>query len=264
MGSVPDRFGVAGRTGVLIANHEVRSNKVKEDIASLQLAAENWTPEQVLDWAFTTFGREVAISSAFGAEGMVVIDLASRVRRDFSVFTLDTEFLFPETYNLMDQIEARYGIKIEKVYSLLSPEEQARVHGASLWTRNPDECCNLRKVEPLRRKLAELRAWITSIRRDQTAFRAGARRIEWDAKFGLVKINPIVDWSSQDVWQYIRERNVPYNPLHDQNYPSIGCTHCTRAVRPGEDQRAGRWSGFAKTECGLHTIAPLAPGRADA
>jgi phosphoadenosine phosphosulfate reductase len=237
---------------------------VKEDIASLQLAAENWTPEQVLDWAFTTFGREVAISSAFGAEGMVVIDLASRVRRDFSVFTLDTEFLFPETYNLMDQIEARYGIKIEKVYSLLSPEEQARGHGARQGARHPQQCGNLRKVEPLRRKLSELRAWITSIRRDQTAFRAGARRIEWDAKFGLVKINPIVDWSSQDVWQYIRERNVPYNSLHDQNYPSIGCTHCTRAVRPGEDQRAGRWSGFAKTECGLHTIAPLAPGRADA
>src|SRR5262249_13969042 len=160
------------------------------EIAKLQMATETWTPQQILAWAFTTFGREVAISSAFGAEGMVIIDLASRVRPDFSVFTLDTEFLFPETYNLMDEIELRYSIKIEKVYSLLSPEEQARVHGASLWTRNPDACCNLRKVEPLRRKLNELRAWITSIRRDQTVFRAGARKIEWDDKFGLVKINP--------------------------------------------------------------------------
>src|SRR5580658_6081391 len=140
--------------------------KMKEDISKLQLAAEGWTPEKVLRWAFDSFGREIAISSAFGAEGMVVIDLASRVRRDFSVFTLDTEFLFPETYNLMDQLEERYDIKIEKVYSLLSPEEQARVHGASLWTRNPDECCNLRKVEPLRRKLSALQAWVTSIRRD--------------------------------------------------------------------------------------------------
>ena len=228
-----------------------------KDIGSLQVAAEHWTPEEVLRWAFESFGYEVAISSAFGAEGLVVIDMASRLGRSFSVFTLDTEFLFPETYNLMDQIEERYGIKIEKVYSLLSPEEQARVHGASLWTRNPDQCCNLRKVEPLRRKLAELRAWITSIRRDQTAFRADARKIEWDAKFGLVKINPIADWSSRDVWKYIHEHIVLYNPLHDRSYPSIGCTHCTRAVRPGEDERAGRWSGFEKTECGLHTITPL-------
>jgi phosphoadenosine phosphosulfate reductase len=237
---------------------------MKDNIGKLQLAAEHRKPEEVLRWTFDTFGREVAISSAFGAEGMVVIDLASRVSGDFSVFTLDTEFLFPETYNLMDQIEERYGFKIEKVYSLLSPEEQARVHGASLWTRSPDECCNLRKVEPLRRKLSALQAWITSIRRDQTPFRATARKIEWDEKFGLIKVNPIVDWSSQDVWQYIRDHNVPYNPLHDRNYPSIGCTHCTRAIGPGEDVRAGRWSGFAKTECGLHTIAPLPTEPADA
>ena len=237
---------------------------MKEHISKLQLAAEHWTPEKLLRWAFDTFGRGVAISSAFGAEGMVVIDLASRVRSDFAVFTLDTEFLFPETYNLMDQIEERYGIKIERVYSLLSPEEQARVHGACLWTRNPDACCNLRKVEPLGRKLSGQRAWITSIRRDQTAIRAGARNIEWDAKFGLVKINPIVNWSTQDVWRYIREHNVPYNALHDRGYPSIGCTHCTRAIRPGEDERAGRWSGFAKTECGLHTIASLPAEPTDA
>jgi phosphoadenosine phosphosulfate reductase len=107
-------------------------------------------------------------------------------------------------------------------------------------------------VEPLRKKLSGLRAWMTSIRRDQTASRANARRVEWDEKFGLVKINPLVDWSSEMVWNYIHRHKVPYNPLHDRNYPSIGCTHCTRAVLPGEDPRAGRWSGFQKTECGLH------------
>src|SRR5579863_9538448 len=230
-----------------------------EHIRNIQTIAEQWSAEEVLRWTFDQFGCDVAISSAFGAEGMTLIDMASRIRSDFRLFTIDTEFLFPETYTLMDQIEDRYGIRIEKVYSLLSPEEQERHHGAALWGRDPDQCCNIRKVEPLRRKLSELRAWITSIRRDQTLFRAGAGKVEWDAKFGLVKINPIVDWSSQDVWQYIRGRNVPYNPLHDQNYPSIGCTHCTRAVRPGEDQRAGRWSGFAKTECGLHLIEPAPP-----
>jgi phosphoadenosine phosphosulfate reductase len=206
----------------------------------------------------------VAISSAFGAEGMVIIDLASRLNQQFRLFTIDTEFLFPETYSLMDRIEEKYGIAIERVYSALSPEEQEHGHGNALWSRDPDLCCNLRKVEPLRRKLSELDAWITSIRRDQTSSRAAARRIEWDAKFGLLKVNPIVDWNAKQVWRYIHDHDVPYNPLHNQDYPSIGCTHCTRAVRPGEDPRAGRWAGFAKTECGLHIIEPAPAARAAA
>jgi phosphoadenosine phosphosulfate reductase len=234
---------------------------MKLKIEEAQLTAESWNPQRVLSWAFETFGNDVAISSAFGAEGMVLIDMASRVRKEFRLFTIDTEFLFPETYSLIDRIEQKYEIKIERVFSLLSPEEQERVHGVALWARDPDQCCNLRKVEPLRRKLRELAAWITSIRRDQTSFRQGARKIEWDAKFGLVKVNPIADWSSKQVWHYLHEHGVPYNSLHDRNYPSIGCTHCTRAIRPGEDPRAGRWPGTAKTECGLHVmeIQPLTP-----
>ena len=238
---------------------------MKEQAQTMQIAAEAWGPAQVLEWAFDTFGDAVEISSAFGVEGMVLIDIASRVRPNFRLFTLDTEFLFPETYNLMDRVEQRYGITIERVYPWLSPEEQERLHGAALWQRNPDQCCDLRKVEPLRRKLGELQAWITSIRRDQTAARARAGKVEWDEKFGLVKINPLADWSSKQVWRYIREHDVPYNALHDRNYPSIGCTHCTRAVRPGEDPRAGRWSETSKTECGLHIIQPVIdPPDADA
>ena len=233
---------------------------MKEEITELQSIAESWTAEQVLAWAFRSFGQRVAMSSAFGVEGMVLIDMASRVRKDFRLFTVDTELLFPETYTLMDKIEERYGITIERVFPLLSPEVQERLHGAALWSRDPDQCCNLRKVEPLRRKLRELDAWITSIRREQTSARAAARKIEWDEKFGLVKINPIADWTSRQVWRYVHDQQVPYNALHDQGYPSIGCTHCTRAIRPGEDARAGRWSGFAKTECGLHAIEP-APTR---
>ena len=235
---------------------------VKNKIAELHSAAESWSPQQVLAWAFETFGNRIAISSAFGAEGMALIDMASRVRKDFRLFTVDTEFLFPETYSLIDKIEQKYQIKIERVFSLLSPDEQERVNGAALWTRDPDQCCNLRKVEPLRRKLTELDAWITSIRRDQTSFRKGAGKIEWDEKFSLVKVNPIADWTSKQVWSYLREHGVPYNSLHDQNYPSIGCTHCTRAVGPGEDPRAGRWPGMAKTECGLHVIQPIGPSSA--
>jgi phosphoadenosine phosphosulfate reductase len=237
---------------------------MNEEVSKVQSAAEAWKPEQLLDWAFDTFGHSVAISSAFGAEGMVLIDMASRVRKNFRLFTLDTEFLFPETYALIDQVEQKYGIKIERVLPLSSPEEQEAAHGAALWQRNPDQCCNLRKIEPLRRKLSELQAWITSIRRDQTADRARAGKVEWDQKFGLVKINPLADWNSTQVWQYIREREVPYNVLHDLNYPSIGCTHCTRAVQPGEDPRAGRWSGLAKTECGLHILAPPPSSPVDA
>ncbi len=232
---------------------------MKDKIAQIQLTAESWSPQQTLTWAFDTFGNAVAISSAFGAEGMVLIDMASRVRKEFRVFTIDTEFLFPETYTLIDKIEQEYGVKIEKVVSLLSPEEQERVHGAALWAHDPDQCCNLRKVEPLRRKLSELEAWITSIRRDQTSFRKDARKVEWDMKFGLVKVNPIANWTSKQVWHYLHEHGVPYNSLHDKNYPSIGCTHCTRPIQPGEDPRAGRWPGTAKTECGLHIIEPLKP-----
>ena len=227
----------------------------KHRLTQLQPAAEQWTPQHILKWAFDSFGASVAISSAFGPEGMAVIDMAARLRGpSLRVFTLDTEFLFPETHSLMERIEQRYGIAIERVYPKLSPDEQEQQYGEALWSRDPDTCCNMRKVAPLRQKLSELSAWITGIRRDQTASRATAGKIGWDAKFGLVKINPIAAWSSPQVWSYLHEHGVPYNALHEQGYPSIGCTHCTRSVGHGEDERAGRWAGFAKSECGLHVI----------
>ena len=226
-------------------------------LIQMQFTAEAWDPEQILRWSFRQYHPDLAIASGFGAEGMVLIDLAARIRRDVKVFTLDTDFLFPETYMLIGRVEERYGIKVELVRPALSPEEQARQFGPSLWKTNPDECCRMRKVEPLKQKLSTLKAWVTAIRRDQTSARANARKIEWDAQFGLVKINPLVDWTSEQVWNYIRANNVPYNPLHDRNYPSIGCTHCTRAIRPGEGPRAGRWAGFVKTECGLHQPAAV-------
>ena len=226
---------------------------MSEQWAEVQNRAETWTPEHTLRWAFDTFANQVAIASAFGAEGMVLIDMASRLQPDFRLFTLDTEFLFPETYDLMERVEQRYGIRIERVYSALTPEDQERIHGPALWRRNPDQCCHLRKIEPLKNKLAGLRAWITAIRRSQTAARSNARKVEWDEKFQLVKINPLADWTTEKVWHYLGKHDVPYNPLHERNYPSIGCTHCTRAIKPGEDLRAGRWADFQKTECGLHT-----------
>ena len=235
-------------------------DKFKQLIPRLQQSAESWTAPQIIEWAFESFGRYVAISSAFGAAGMVVIDMTARLRgTDFRLFTLDTQFLFAETYHLMQRVEQKYGVAIERVYAPQSAAQQEREHGEALWARDPDLCCRLRKVEPLRQKLSELAAWITSIRRDQTGSRAGAHKIEWDAKFGLIKINPLADWSDKQVWRYIHDHEVPYNPLHDQDYPSIGCTYCTRPVMPGEDLRAGRWAGFAKKECGLHVIESAPP-----
>jgi len=228
---------------------------MKDGVERIHQLVEQWSPEDLLRWAFVTFGGYVEIASGFGPEGMVLIDIAARVQPEFRIFTLDTDFLFPETYNLMERIEKRYGIRVERVKSTLTPDDQERMHGPELWGRDPDACCNLRKIEPLRKKLSRLRAWVTSIRRDQTRDRSGALKVEWDAKFHLVKINPLVDWTTAKVWRYIQDHDLPYNPLHDRGYPSIGCTHCTRSVRPGEDPRAGRWSGFNKTECGLHTTA---------
>lgn len=230
---------------------------MKDEIKAVQPAAETWNAEVALRWAFDRLGSEVALVSAFGPEGMVLIDMAASIQRRFRLITIDTGFLFPETHRLMAEVEERYGVTIEKVQPALSAAEQERVHGMALWRRDPDLCCGLRKVEPLRQKLAELRGWITSIRRDQTTARASARKLEWDAKFGLVKINPLAEWTGDEIWEYIRKNDVPYNELHDRGYPSIGCTHCTRAILQGEDARAGRWPGFVKTECGLHLGEPV-------
>lgn len=218
-----------------------------------QMRADFWSAEQTLRWGFTRFRHDGAIVTAFGPEGMVLIDLASRIYPGFRIVTVDTGYLFPETQALMETVERRYRVRIERLEPELSPERQAQVFGEALWSRQPDRCCEMRKVAPLRKKLLELRAWFSGIRRGQTAVRAAAQKVEWDAKFGLWKLNPLADWDWEQVWEYIRSHKVPYNALHDLNYTSIGCTHCTRAVLPGEDLRAGRWSGFGKTECGLHT-----------
>jgi phosphoadenosine phosphosulfate reductase len=167
------------------------------------------------------------------------------------IFYLDTDVLFQETYETRDRLVERYGFEFER-YHNITLEEQARLHGDELWKSAPDQCCAIRKVEPLKRALGSVDAWITGVRREQAPTRANAKKVEWDEKFGLVKANPLADWSLNDVWSYIHANDVPYNPLHDQNYPSIGCTHCTRPVMPGDDPRAGRWAGQDKTECGLH------------
>lgn len=213
---------------------------------------ENQSPEAVLRWALEEFGSDVALATGFGAEGCVLVDMVARITKDARIFYIDTDLLFPQTYELRDQLEARYDIRFERVATTLSLGAQAAAFGERLWEREPDRCCQLRKVEPLRAVLTGLRAWITAIRRDQTEARANAGIVERDRRFHLIKINPLAAWSSEDVWEYIKQHDVPYNPLYDQAYRSIGCAPCTSPVKIGEDSRAGRWPGSHKTECGLH------------
>lgn len=221
-------------------------------IAEAAARLEGAPPEAVLRWAAERFRGRVAFATAFGAEGCVVIDVIAREKLGIDVFTLDTGLLFPETLQLWREIEERYGIRVRAVRPPLTLTEQQTQHGPALWQRAPDLCCELRKVQPLRDELRALEAWITSIRRDQTNDRAGAAVVEWDGKFGLVKVNPLAGWSAADVWARIRERAIPNNRLHARGYSSIGCVPCTTPIAPGEDPRAGRWRAFAKTECGLH------------
>jgi phosphoadenosine phosphosulfate reductase len=216
-----------------------------------------------LAWAVNEYGP-VTFGTGFGAEGCVIIDAIATRRLPIDVFTLDTGLLFPETYDLWKRLEERYGLTVRAVRPERTVDEQAADRGPRLWEREPDECCRLRKVEPLERALRGFSGWITAIRRGQSPERADAPEIEWNASHGINKINPLVEWTGDDVWAYVRERDVPYNPLHDESYPSIGCWPCTSPVAPGEDFRAGRWRGVAKTECGIHLVLNPATGKAEA
>ena len=210
------------------------------------------SPRAVLKWAADQYPGRITFATGFGPEGCVLIDLIGRHGLPIDIFTLDTGLLFPETYDLWRRLEARYDLRIRSVQPELSVDEQATAHGDRLWERQPEQCCRMRKVVPLKASLANVDAWVTAIRRDQTPQRAGALVVEPDHKFGIVKVNPLVRWTKQQVWAHLQEHDVPYNPLHDRGYPSIGCAPCTSAVQPGEDDRAGRWRGSEKTECGLH------------
>jgi phosphoadenosine phosphosulfate reductase len=220
------------------------------------------SPLDTLRWALDRFHPRIAFASSFGAEDVVVIDLLARVRPDARIFTLDTGRLPEETYDVMERIRRRYGVAIEtQCPDRVALETLERGKGYFSFRESIDarkECCRVRKVEPLRRALHGLEAWITGLRRAQSVTRTGVEKIEPDAQFGLVKVNPLADWSEQEVWDYVRAHDVPYNALHDRGYPSIGCAPCTRAIQPGEDARAGRWwwEQPAEKECGLHASVP--------
>jgi phosphoadenosine phosphosulfate reductase len=214
---------------------------------------EDASPQEILTWALARFSGRIALSCSFGGPtGLVALDMALAIEPALPVFYVDTSLLFPETYALVAVVERRYGIRVQALRSALSMDDQRDVYGDELWKRDPDRCCEIRKVEPQRSFLASHDAWISGIRRDQTIARRDARIVHWDERFGVVKVNPFARWDEGMVWTYIHAHGLPYNALHDRSYPSIGCTHCTRAVRQHETARAGRWPAFAKVECGLH------------
>lgn len=221
-------------------------------LTPLSLELEALPAADVVSWAVESFSSGMTLASSFSAEDMVLLDLWDRTNQPIEVFCLDTGLLFYETYTLITEIEQRYAISVTRVRPRLSVSEQAATVGKNLWLENPDRCCAIRKLEPLKQHLKPYQAWMTGIRRDQTAFRRFAPVLSWDTVHGLVKINPLVKWTSADVFDYLKTHQIPYNPLHDVGYPSIGCQPCTKPVTEGEDLRAGRWPGKEKTECGLH------------
>jgi len=225
-------------------------------------AFEDASLAEILQWAWEALGPRVAFGTAFGASGMVLLDVIQKQVPQIPIFTIDTGFLFQETLDLKARVEKKYGIEIESVLPRLTIEEQDHDYGAELYQSDSDRCCWIRKVEPLQRKLGELDGWINSRRRDQGSTRKDIPILEYyetDSR-ALLKLNPMATWTRKKTWDYILEHEVPYNPLMDQGYASVGCWPCTRPAGADADERAGRWAGQAKTECGIHTfLQPIEP-----
>jgi phosphoadenosine phosphosulfate reductase len=239
----------------IVSNKESTARPITAD----QLAAANQTlegksPRDILRWAVAAFHPRLTMATAFGAEGCCLIHMLAEIEPTVHIFNLDTGYQFAETLELRERIKARYGIAVEWVRPEQTVAEYETEHGGPLYTHRPDQCCHDRKIVPLRKALVGKDAWISAIRRDQTAHRAAAGIVQWDAKFGLVKVNPLLAWTKKELWDFVVKNDVPYNPLHDRNYPSIGCWPCTAPAEEGGDERSGRWKGSAKKECGLHVV----------
>ncbi|MBX3422132.1 MAG: phosphoadenylyl-sulfate reductase [Pirellulaceae bacterium] len=231
----------------------VATPEVLEELAVHSQQLEQAEPQEILRWAVQRYAPKFTMATAFGPEGMVLIHLLAKIDPATPIFNLDTGYQFAETLELREEVKRRYGIEVELKRPRLSVQEFESLNGGPVYTHDPNRCCAERKISVLREAAIGFDAWASAIRRDQSPDRARAPIVGWDKKFGLVKVSPLANWTKKQVWSLIAKENIPYNPLHDQGFTSIGCQPCTRSVLPGEDERAGRWSGFAKTECGLHT-----------
>ncbi len=243
----------AGEPETIPGEPAAPSAAVREELARASRALESAEPIEIVRWAAERYGDQLTMATAFGPEGCLIIHWLAAVAPRTYVFNLDTGYQFPETLALRERILKRYGIDVVLEQPETSVAEYERLHGGPLYRLDPDRCCGDRKLAVVKRVLTRFGAWMSGIRRDQSPDRAVAPIVGWDHKFGVVKISPLANWTKAKVWDTILREDVPYNPLHDQGYVSIGCQPCTRAIGAGEDERAGRWSGSAKTECGLHS-----------
>ncbi|MBT3270321.1 phosphoadenylyl-sulfate reductase [Candidatus Poribacteria bacterium] len=225
------------------------------------------TPTRIIEWALERYAPRLAVVSNFGPSTVTVIHhLAELGKADVPVLHIDTGFEFPETEEVGARLTERYGIQIQNIHPELTVTQQAEKYGDELYKSDSDYCCYMRKVLPLEKVLSEYDAWVTGIRKSQASTRRAAQVVEWDVRHDMIKVNPLAEWDSDDVWACIRENDIPYNTLHDNGYPSIGCWPCTRSVAEGGDERSGRWSGLNKAECGIHlthfaTPQPTEKGR---
>ena len=221
---------------------------------------ERLSAEELVRWAYGEFGERLCLSCSWQKQSSVLVHMVSELGLEIDVIELDTHLFFRETYETRERLVERYGLNLVRP-EVLTVAEQHRQEGPNLWEREPDRCCHLRKVEPLIRALEPYEAWISGIRRDQSPSRSGAKKVEASKRYDVWKIQPLADWSERDIWEYIFANDIPYNPLHDVGYRSIGCIPCTRPTRPEEEERAGRWAGSDKLECGIHLDRVAAPTR---
>lgn len=221
-------------------------------VAALNERFEAADPQEIVRWAVETFGDELSVGASFGGPGgMALLHMAAQLKPNVHVFVLDTDYLFEETHQTQARATSVLGLEnVQVLKSALSHEQQAAEHGAALWMHDPDRCCDIRKVEPTGRALAGKSAWIAGLRRDQSDGRGGIPIVARNPKFDVIKINPLANWTEKETWAYVVANGVPYNPLLDQGFVSIGCYNCTV---PGKQGRQGRWEGFDKDECGIHT-----------
>ncbi|MBC8097895.1 MAG: phosphoadenylyl-sulfate reductase [Armatimonadetes bacterium] len=228
------------------------------DFTLLNQRFETAAPQTILQWAVDTYQERLALVTSFQPSGLVLLHMLHELAPTLPVLTLDTGLLFPETNSLIEQWEKAFNLKVTRIRPAQTVAQQAHSHGAALWEHDADRCCNLRKTIPLGAALQGYEAWITGIRRDQSQTRRSSPVVAWDSKYANVKLAPLATWTEEMVWTYIHAHDLPYNTLHHDNYLSIGCQPCTRAVAPGEDARAGRWSRQAKIECGIHVSDSIA------
>ena len=225
-----------------------------DDLKQLSAQFETQTPQAILAWACEQYSPNITMATGFGVEGMVLIYMLAEISPDITIFNLETGYQFEESLALVEQIKTRYGMTVELKRPEYSVEEYEKIHGGPVYLNSPDQCCADRKVKVLEATLSGMDAWISAIRRDQGPSRAEAPIVSWDERFKLVKVNPLANWNRHDVWSFIKAHDIPYNKLYDQGYASIGCWPCTKKVNSSEGERAGRWSGFDKTECGIHQL----------